>query len=83
MPINYFFKINAYNAIIATNTETKTIDTVLSNFITVFSAGPAVSLYGSPIISPTIATLCYSVPFSPFISMSFLALSQAPPVFTI
>ena len=44
MPINYFLKINAYNAIIATNTETKTIDTVLSNFMTVFSAGPAVSL---------------------------------------
>ena len=44
MPINYFFKIDVYSAIIATNTETKTIDTVLSNFITVFSAGPAVSL---------------------------------------
>ena len=44
MSINYFLKINAYNAIIATNTETKTIDTVLSNFMTVFSAGPAVSL---------------------------------------
>ena len=43
MPINFFFKIDVYSAIIATNTETKTIDTVLSNFMTVFSAGPALN----------------------------------------
>ena len=29
---------------------------MFSNFITVLSAGPAVSLYGSPIMSPTTAT---------------------------
>jgi len=54
---------------------------VLSNLITVLSAGPAVSLYGSPIISPTTATLCISEPFSPCISTNFFALSHAPPVF--
>ena len=31
-------------------------------------------------MSPTTATLCCSLPFSPRISTSFLALSQAPPV---
>ena len=55
--------------------------TVFSNFMTVFNAGPAVSLYGSPIMSPTTATLCSSDPFFPCISMSFFALSHAPPVF--
>ena len=34
-----------YNTTIAKNTGTKTIAIVLSSLITVFSAGPAVSLY--------------------------------------
>lgn len=45
------------------------------------SAGPAVSLKGSPIVSPMTAALCASNPFPPSWpdSMYFLALSQAPP----
>jgi hypothetical protein len=44
-----------YSGNIAMNTGTNTIATVLSSLITVLSAGPAVSLYGSPIRSPTTA----------------------------
>mmetsp|Transcript_55567 Transcript_55567/g.126327 ORF Transcript_55567/g.126327 Transcript_55567/m.126327 type:complete len:290 (+) Transcript_55567:2-871(+) len=52
------------------------------------SAGPEVSLSGSPTVSPTTAALCTSVPLpflssgssESFCSMNFLALSQAPPV---
>jgi hypothetical protein len=52
-------------------------------------AGPEVSFRGSPTVSPTTAALCTSDPFiiRPFsskrapLSMYFLALSQAPPVF--
>ncbi len=44
-------------------------------------AGPAVSLYGSPTVSPVTAALCASLPLPPKwpSSMYFLALSQAPP----
>jgi hypothetical protein len=44
-------------------------------------AGPAVSLYGSPTVSPVTAALCASEPLPPKLpsSMYFLALSQAPP----
>ena len=44
-------------------------------------AGPAVSLYGSPTVSPVTAALCASEPLPPWwpSSMYFLALSQAPP----
>ena len=46
-----------------------------------FIAGPAVSLKGSPTVSPTTAALCGSEPLPPRFpdSMYFLALSQAPP----
>src|SRR5438105_2913036 len=45
------------------------------------TAGPAVSLYGSPTVSPVTAALCASEPLPPKwpSSMYFLALSQAPP----
>ena len=47
----------------------------------VFSDGPAVSLNGSPTVSPTTAALWASEPFPPWApsSMNFLALSQSPP----
>src|SRR5712692_4290731 len=52
-----------------------------------FIAGPAVSLKGSPTVSPTTAALCASVPFfSPGISsfsIAFLALSHTPPALAI
>src|SRR5882757_5486875 len=46
-----------------------------------FTAGPAVSLYGSPTVSPVTAALWASEPLPPWwpSSMYFLALSQAPP----
>src|SRR5690242_11146727 len=45
------------------------------------TAGPAVSLYGSPTVSPVTAALWASEPLPPKLpsSMYFLALSQAPP----
>src|SRR3569623_115752 len=44
-------------------------------------AGPAVSLYGSPTVSPVTAALCASDPLPPKLpsSMYFMALSHAPP----
>ena len=44
-------------------------------------AGPAVSLYGSPTVSPVTAALCVSEPLPPKFpaSIYFLALSQAAP----
>ena len=33
------------------------------NLIRIFKAGPEVSLKGSPIVSPTTAALCSSLPF--------------------
>src|SRR5678815_2779364 len=44
-------------------------------------AGPAVSLYGSPTVSPVTAALCVSEPLPPKLpsSMYFFALSHAPP----
>lgn len=59
------------------------------SFIRIFSAGPEVSLRGSPTVSPTTAALWISDPFLTMIPWSsliaplyiyFLALSQAPPV---
>ena len=45
------------------------------------TAGPAVSLYGSPTVSPVTAALWASEPLPPWFpsSMYFYALSQAPP----
>src|ERR687895_2408811 len=44
-------------------------------------AGPAVSLYGSPTVSPVTAAACASEPLPPYSpsSISFFALSHAPP----
>ena len=44
-------------------------------------AGPAVSLYGSPTVSPVIEAAWASEPLPPWApsSISFLALSHAPP----
>ena len=57
-----------------------------TRFITLiigFSAGPAVSLNGSPTVSPMTAALWASEPLPPSLpsSMYFLALSHAPPEF--
>src|SRR5262245_59012778 len=55
--------------------------TMLMILISGFTAGPAVSLYGSPTVSPVTAALWASEPLPPWwpSSMYFLALSQAPP----
>ncbi len=57
-----------------------------TRFITLMSgliAGPAVSLNGSPTVSPMTVAACASDPFPPCSpsSTSFLALSHAPPAF--
>src|SRR6478672_4419110 len=55
--------------------------TMLMILISGLIAGPAVSLYGSPTVSPVTAALCASEPLPPKLpsSMYFLALSHAPP----
>src|SRR5688572_24177561 len=55
--------------------------TILIILIRGLTAGPAVSLYGSPTVSPVTAALCASEPLPPWLpsSMYFLALSHAPP----
>src|SRR5439155_10733444 len=55
--------------------------TMLMILIRGLTAGPAVSLYGSPTVSPVTAALCASEPLPPYCpsSMYFLALSHAPP----
>merc|ERR1719198_266004 len=58
---------------------------ILINLIRMLSAGPLVSLKGSPTVSPTTVASWYLVPLplpSPSSSFSqyFLALSQAPSV---
>lgn len=67
--------------IMGANTEATSDITV----IIVFSEGPAVSLKGSPTVSPITAALWASEPFPPKApaSMYFLALSQAPPEFAM
>merc|ERR1719482_470788 len=58
-----------------------TIVTVAMSFINTCREGPAVSLHGSPTVSPVTAALCASLPLPPKFPAStcFLALSQAPP----
>mmetsp|Transcript_87596 Transcript_87596/g.138322 ORF Transcript_87596/g.138322 Transcript_87596/m.138322 type:complete len:328 (-) Transcript_87596:422-1405(-) len=58
-----------------------TMMTVAVSFIKTCRDGPAVSLQGSPTVSPVTAALCASLPFPPLLpaSMYFFALSQAPP----
>src|SRR3984957_7492444 len=55
--------------------------TMLMILISGFTGGPAVSLYGSPTVSPVTAALCASEPLPPKLpsSMYFFALSHAPP----
>ena len=55
--------------------------TMLMILISGLIAGPAVSLKGSPTVSPVTAALWASLPLPPWwpSSMYFLALSQAPP----
>lgn len=63
------------------NRGTNTRVIVDNNLIRMCIDGPAVSLHGSPTVSPVTAALCASLPFPPNfpVSMYFLALSQAPP----
>src|SRR6185503_11736615 len=55
--------------------------TMLVILIIGLTAGPAVSLYGSPTVSPVTAALCASEPLPPWRppSIAFLALSHAAP----
>src|SRR6187431_2569198 len=57
------------------------IATMLAILIIGLIAGPAVSLYGSPTVSPVTAAAWASEPLPPYwpSSISFFALSQAPP----
>ena len=72
------------------NLDANTSERIAINLIKMFKAGPEVSLRGSPTVSPTTAALWMSDPFFTCLpsssniaplSMYFLALSQAPPVF--
>src|SRR3989338_3206946 len=60
---------------------TKSNATILATFIIGLMAGPAVSLYGSPTVSPVTAALWASLPLPQNFPLSiyFLALSQAAP----
>src|SRR5215469_2162743 len=55
--------------------------TMFATLIIGLMAGPDVSLYGSPTVSPVMAAWCAGEPFPPWwpTSIYFLALSQAPP----
>merc|ERR1719272_43640 len=68
----------------------KTREMIAMSFMRMLSAGPDVSLSGSPTVSPVTAALCTSLPLpmgfpssssTPLASTNFLALSHAPPVF--
>src|SRR5688572_3786317 len=63
------------------NNGTNNNATMLMILIKGLIAGPAVSLYGSPTVSPVTAALWVSEPLPPKLpsSMYFLALSHAPP----
>src|ERR1700722_4980412 len=56
-------------------------DTRFMTLISGLIEGPAVSLNGSPTVSPTMVASCAAEPLPPWLpsSTSFLALSQAPP----
>src|SRR5476651_2021031 len=66
---------------VAGKSGTNSSATMLMILISGLTAGPAVSLYGSPTVSPVTAALCASEPLPPKwpSSIYFLALSQAPP----
>src|SRR6202007_2402937 len=63
------------------NSGASTKVTVASSLMSTCSEGPAVSLKGSPTVSPTTAALCASDRLPPYapVSIYFLALSHAPP----
>lgn len=69
----------------AAKREAKTIDTTDRSFIRIFIDGPAVSLNGSPTVSPTTVALWFLLFFPPKFpdSICFFALSHAPPAFAI
>ena len=58
-------------------TMTKVI--VETNLIKIWIDGPAVSLQGSPTVSPVTAAICSYDFFLPWYSIYFFVLSQAPP----
>ena len=60
---------------------TRTSVIVERSLIKMWIEGPAVSLQGSPTVSPVTAALWASLPFPPYlpVSMYFFALSHAPP----
>ena len=66
---------------IAAITGMSRIATMFAILIMGLIAGPAVSLYGSPTVSPVTPAACASEPLPPYrpSSIVFLALSQAPP----
>ena len=61
------------------NTGAKTTDTTVISLMRILIEGPAVSLNGSPTVSPTTAALCATEPLPPFepLSIYFFALSHA------
>ncbi len=74
------------------NPPAKTSEMIAISLIRMFNDGPDVSFKGSPMVSPTTAALCSSdfffntqpsFPTRVPLSISFLALSQAPPVLDI
>src|SRR3546814_14337606 len=70
----------AYAAPCASAARSRTA-TILVILIIGFTAGPAVSLYGSPTISPVTAALLASLPLPHWLpsSIYFLSFSPAPP----
>ena len=48
-----------------TKAEANTSETIVVTFMSMFIAGPEVSLKGSPTVSPTTAALCGSDPLPP------------------
>ena len=53
---------NKLNRFPLATSDAKTIETILKSFIRIFTDGPAVSLNGSPTVSPTTAALWFSLP---------------------
>src|SRR5207247_2643874 len=80
---------DAHTATTQMNNGANTKVIVASSLINTWMEGPAVSLNGSPTVSPTTAALCASLRFfstcpvvglrTPSDSIHFFALSQAPP----
>ena len=56
----------------------KTSDTMAISLIKMLSEGPAVSLKGSPTVSPTTAAACASVPLPPWCARLDVLLGVVP-----